>query len=262
MNDPKHYICIIGAIGEEIAGIKQRMQIEQSLALGHARVFIGRWQGVDLLLVRSGVGRARARQALAQVCDSHAVGFILSIGYAGGLDPSLNVGDLVIADKVFDHPSDATDEKSLRGEIISTALVSQAMALPRPADTVVVRGALLTVDRVVPDPAAKKELGSRYPVQAVDMETTELAREAAARNIPFLSIRSITDTVNQQLLDCAHLVKADGEVSKLKAGWHVLTHPGDLKNMVALRGHAQKATARLTEFLMLYLKNHKAGENT
>ena len=87
-------------------------------------------------------------------------------------------------------------------------------------------------------------------------------REAEARNIPFLSIRSITDTADQQLLDYAHLVKADGEVSKLKAGWHVLTHPGDLKSLVALRGHAQKATARLTEFLTLYLENYKAGENT
>ena len=262
MNDPKHFICIIGAIGEEIAGVKQRMKIERSLALGHARVFIGHWQGADLLLVRSGVGRTRARQALAQVCDGHTVGLILSIGYAGGLDSSLNVGDLVIADKAFDHASGSADKKNLREQIISPALVDQAMTLSCSDATVVVRGGLLTVDRVVSDPDAKKRLGSRYPVQAVDMETTELAREAAARNIPFLSIRSITDTVNQQLLDCAHLVKADGEVSKLKAGWHVLTHPGDLKNMVALRGHAQKATARLTEFLMLYLKNHKAGENT
>ena len=262
MNEPRHFICIIGAIGEEIAGVKQRMKIEQSLTLGPARVFLGKWQGVDLLLVRSGVGGVRARQALAQVCDGHAVGLILSIGYAGGLDPDLTVGDLVIADKVFDHETGSAEKKRLRGEVISSALVNQAMTLSCPDDTVVYRGGLLTVDQVVSDPDEKKQLGTRYPVLAVDMETTELVREADARNIPFLSIRSITDTADQELLDCAHLVKADGEVSKLKAGWHVLTHPGDLKSLVELRDHAQKATARLTEFLTQYLKNYKAGENT
>jgi adenosylhomocysteine nucleosidase len=84
------------------------------------------------------------------------------------------------------------------------------------------------------------------------METSALAEEAQTRNLSFISVRAITDTADQELIDCSHLVADDGDVSKLKAGWHVLTHPGDLKGMIELGQHAKIATANLTEFLKPY----------
>jgi len=89
------------------------------------------------------------------------------------------------------------------------------------------------------------------------METSALAEEAQARDIPFISVRAITDTADQELIDCSHLVAENGDVSKLKAGWHVLTHPGDLKGMIELGQHAKLATANLTEFLKPYFKSRE-----
>jgi adenosylhomocysteine nucleosidase len=233
-------IAIIGAIKDEIAGIKNQMQITDTLRWPTGNAFVGEWQGVPIILVRSGMGRDRARRALVEVAERFSLEHVYSIGYAGALNPALEVGDLVVADKVIEIDSSQPDENmksySLDKEIFNTTAAARQRIL-------------LTVDRVVSTPKEKKLLREKYSAVAVDMETSSLAAEAQARNIPFISVRAITDTADQELIDCSRLVAEDGDVSKLKAGWHILTHPGDLKGMIDLGKHAKLATANLTEFL-------------
>ncbi len=241
-------IAIIGAIKDEIAGIKNQMQITDTLRLPTGNAFVGEWQGVPIVLVRSGMGRDRARRALVEVAERYDLKEIISIGYAGALDPSLEVGDLVVADKIIEMDSSRSDEDmksySLNKEILNTT-------------GEIHRKILLTVDRVAATPQEKKKLRQKYSAVAVDMETSALAEEAKARNLSFISVRAITDTADQELIDCSYLVEEDGEVSKLKAGWHVLTHPGDLKGMIELGQHAKIATANLTEFLRQYFESRE-----
>ncbi len=227
-------IAIIGAIKDEIAGIKKEMRITNTLRWPTGNTFAGTWRDAPIVLVRSGMGCDRARRALAEIAGKYTLKRIISIGYAGALDPSLKVGDVVVADQVVYY--ETLKSYSLDGELLGT--------MPE-----VARGTLLTVDQVVATPPEKKALREKYSAVAVDMETFALAEETQARNLPFASVRAITDTADQGLIDCSHLVEADGEVSKLKAGWHVLTHPGDLKGMIDLGKHAKTATASLTEFL-------------
>ena len=203
---------------------------------------------MTIVLVRSGMGRDRARRALAEVAGKWDLEEVISIGYAGALDPSLEVGDLVVADKVVEmdssQPAGEMKSYSLDKEIFNTTAAVRERIL-------------LTVDCVAATPEEKKQLRERYSAVAVDMETSALAEEAKARDLSFISVRAITDTADQELIDCSHLVEEDGDVSKVKAGWHVLTHPGDLKGMIALRQHAITATANLTEFLKLYFNSRK-----
>lgn len=239
-------IAIIGAIKEEIAGIKEEMQITHTLQWKTGNAFVGEWQGAPIVLVRSGMGRDRARHALVEVADKWDLKEVISIGYAGALDPSLEVGDLVVADQVIAPEGSGKTFKcySLEKEIFNTATENRPKAL-------------LTVDRVAATPEEKKRLRERFSAVAVDMETSALVAEAQVRDISFISVRAITDTADQELLDCSHLVEEDGDVSKLRAGWHVLTHPGDLKGMIELGQHAKTATANLTEFLKPYFNSRE-----
>ena len=241
-------IAIIGAIKEEIAGIKQEMQVTHTLRWQTGNAFVGEWQGVSIVLVRSGMGRDRARRALVEIAEKWELKEVISIGYAGALDPSLEVGDLVVADQVIaidtSRPGEEMKSYSLDKEIFKTIAGDHGRIL-------------LTVDRVAATPEDKKQLRDRYSAVAVDMETSALAEEAQARNLSFISVRAITDTADQELIDCSHLVAEDGDVSKLKAGWHVLTHPGDLKGMIELGQHAKIATANLTEFLKPYFNSRE-----
>jgi adenosylhomocysteine nucleosidase len=62
-------------------------------------------------------------------------------------------------------------------------------------------------------------------------------------------VRAISDSVEQEVLDSSSFLGGDGEISKLKAGWYVLTHPGSIASALSLRSQTQQATRNLTEFV-------------
>jgi adenosylhomocysteine nucleosidase len=167
----------------------------------------------------------------------------------------------VVADKVL-RPQQTEDfnfdEKTPAREIIlDTALVNKALLLSCPKEATAHCGTLMTIDRIAGKPEDKKNLGENYSVLAVDMETFELAELTHKKDLPFLSIRAVSDTVNEELFDATDFVEEDGEVSTLKAGWYVLKNPGSLKDLMDLRQRSQLATSNLTRFLSQFLRNFK-----
>ncbi len=239
MND---CIAIFGAVKEEIAGIKRAMNISDHVRLGKTSAWPGKWGKQNIVLVRSGVGKQRAEDAALQVIDRFQPRALISTGYAGAVQPELNVGDLVIADTIL--------EAKEEGKYFSDPdWLGRARNIPCPDGVKTVVGGLLTVNTVIHDSATKRELGKRYSVQAVEMETSAIARVAEEQGLPLLSVRVISDRLDQELLDSSSFLGSDGEISNLKAGWYVLTHPGSIKNALSLRAQTQIATQALTKFL-------------
>jgi len=251
-------ICILGAVRQEISKIRGGMSGREHRKLGNADSWRGTWKGHDILLVRTGMGKAQAREALNRVFADLAVPrLIISTGYAGATDPALSIGDIVVADRVLETPC-ATDEDFSATRPVSEFCVDpvwtdKIMAIPA-VGVKVSRGGLLTVDKPVCSPQAKKAVGERYRVQAVEMETSAMIALAAEKNVAFLSIRAVSDTVEDELIDVSPFVGADGEVSPLQAGWHVLTHPGIIGEVLTLRQHACRATDTLTHCLASFLQ--------
>jgi adenosylhomocysteine nucleosidase len=239
MND---CIAIFGAVKEEIAGIKQAMNISDHIRLGKTSAWPGKWGKQSIVLVRSGVGQQRAEDATLQVIDRFKPSTLVSIGYAGAVQPELNVGDLVIADTII--------KEKKKGEYFPDSdWLNRAKDVACPEGFKAVVGGLLTVDNVIHDSLSKKELGENYSVQAVEMETSAIAKVAEEKNVPILSLRVISDRLDQELLDSSSFLGSDGEISTIKAGWYVLTHPGSIKSALSLRSQTQIATQALTKFL-------------
>jgi len=242
-------VCILAAVREELSDILRQMAVSEKRRLGGAEVWRGSWLGRGLLLVRTGVGRRRASLALTALLETYSPGLIVSMGYAGGTDPALKVGDLLLAERVLDRPDPARPVDETGSFAVDKALAERFAAVAPPAGAALFRGALLTVDEVVSDPEKKRALGISHGALALDMETAALARLALERGVPFISLRAISDAVDDALLDVSPFLQADGEVSKLKAGWYVLTHPGAIGGFLSLKAVAERATARMTEFL-------------
>lgn len=246
-------ICILAAVREELSGILRQMAVSGKRKIGRADLWSGSWQGRPLLLVRTGVGHRRASLALSEVLRSHQPGLIVSIGYAGGADPALRVGDLLLAETILEPPGgewSAGDGKSPPARFdIDAALAARFAAVTPPEGVTLHRGALLTVGQVVTGPENKRALGARYGACALDMETAALARLARDSGLPFISLRAISDAADDALMDVSPFLEKDGEVSKLKAGWYVLTHPTAIGTLRSLQVVARQATARMTDFL-------------
>ena len=240
-------IAILGAVTEEIAGIKREINISDRVRLDKSEAWFGKYQGRNIVLVRTGVGRKRAQNATQQVIDKFNPEVIISMGYAGALTEGLNVGDMFVASTILSPESDSNsfemdDPKNLKW-------LELAKNTPPPENVKLKIGRLITVDMVVHTPKAKKELGSRFRAEAVEMETLEIALLTRVNKIAFISIRGISDAVNHELIDCSSFLDSDGELSKLRAGWYVLTHPKSLKNAFSLRSNTQIATQNLTDFI-------------
>jgi adenosylhomocysteine nucleosidase len=248
----KEPIFILGALREEISQIRKLMVVKEQLKAGHADVWLGVWEGVHIVLVRTGMGKECALDSLKKVLSSALPAIVLSIGYAGALDLKLKVGDLVIADKVLELDQATSFAKSFP---VNPEQQDLFKMLTSQEQLVVYKGTLLTVNQVISDSSAKQKLGSSHKALAVDMETSSLIAHCIEKKIPLISVRAISDTMEQSLINTNSFIDNEGRVSKIRAGWYVVTHPNSIKSFISLRSQSQKATSNLTEIIGLFLRN-------
>jgi adenosylhomocysteine nucleosidase len=141
------------------------------------------------LLTISGMGSEAATWAARSLADAGATALV-SWGMAGGLDPSLAAGTLILPTEII----------ALNGSAIPTSRpwrerLSAAVSPHRPA----VPGKLVTSTRAVGSVADKAALFRQTGAAAVDMESLAIAEVALSRHLPFLAVRVIVDSARDVL---------------------------------------------------------------
>ena len=227
---------------EEASLIKGRMEINDRPSFGHAKGFIGTWQGRQILVVQSGVGKKRARIVLEQVFDVYSPTLVISCGFAGGLNSDLKLGDVLVADTVIDI-TDKSNKVLDSSEVLKAKEMSSGFSFP------VYSGPLITSDVAICIPEEKRKLGDQNSALGVDMETSALLEVTSQRLIPLVSIRVISDTVDQELANFSPCFDENGNVSKMKAGWYILTNPSLIPMAMSLKSQMPLAVKNMTEFL-------------
>ena len=169
---------------------------------------------------------------------------IVALGFAGGLDPTLKVGDLVTATQIQEEsgpPIECDREMLARVQTIASEVGCRLL----PA---------YTSRRPVCTSAEKLDLFDRTGASFVTMEDYYFAKEASRLGVPFISIRAVVDTADQfvppQMADIG-----GGSVTSqaISGASYAVTHPWDLPALIALRSGASKATDTLERFLQAYL---------
>jgi adenosylhomocysteine nucleosidase len=141
------------------------------------------------LLAVSGMGPSAAAAGAQQLLEAGATALV-SFGVAGGLDPTLEPGALVLPDEVIS--ADGARRTTARGW---RELVASAVANRYPAS----HGALLTCREPLCSPADKARAFRETGAVAVDMEGFAIAEIAANRGLPFLAVRSVLDAAADTL---------------------------------------------------------------
>ena len=143
-------------------------------------------------------------RALLTVFDPTTIRGVVSFGVAGGLDPSLKSGDVVVATEVV-----AGDARWLAGLSFTEGQIA-SIALGRRR---VVRGGLAGAEEVVAGQSCKAALRSETGALAVDMESHIAAAYAAEAGLPFAALRVISDPAGRALPALARTaIKPNGEV--------------------------------------------------
>ncbi len=184
-------------------------------------------------------------RALLTVFDPATIRGVISFGVAGGLDPTLKSGDIVVATEVM-----AGDARWLAGLSLSEDQIA-GIALGRRR---VVRGGLAGVEEVVAAQSCKAALRSVTGAAAVDMESHIAAAYAAENDLPFAALRVISDPATRALPALARTaIKPNGDIDLRMIFQGVVRNPRSLRALVSTGidfNRALKSLRGCREFLL------------
>ena len=195
---------IIGAREIEVNRIKEQMEDVSVTDKAGMSFFEGKWNGNDVVVVRSGIGKVNAAVCAQILADTFHADAIINTGIAGSLKNEINIGDIVLSTDAIQHDMDAqgfgyapgvipqmevsdfqADEK-----LIELAKKCCAEVCP---DIQVFTGRVVSGDQFISDKKKKEWLSSQFEGLCAEMEGAAIAQAAYLNHVPFLIIRAISD---------------------------------------------------------------------
>ena len=198
------------------------------------------------LLILSGMGRERARQAAQKLVEAGA-DCLAGFGTAGALAPALRPGDLVLAQEV----SEAGKKYAASAEL--TASVRERLS--RNGITVHT-GTLACAAEPVATVEAKRDLFAQTGAIAADMESAGVLDAARRNGLPAFALRVIIDAAHVALPD-AVLRRVDefGEVDAPGLALDLARSPGQIPAVIRLACAARRAGRTMTQAAILLLRH-------
>jgi adenosylhomocysteine nucleosidase len=175
-------VAILAPMQSELRPFVRFLSLKRARS-GAGALLSGAIGRVDVVATTTGIGTRAAARAAARMLDSTHVDHLIVVGIAGGIGPTVDIGDLVVPDLVIDLSTGTEHRPTLLG---STAP----------------RGTLVTSDELLVDPAEVAHL-ERQGVIAIDMETAAIAAVCEERHCPWSVFRAISDRADDGSSDPA-----------------------------------------------------------
>lgn len=197
-------IGIIGAMHEEIVELKGNLKNIEEREIAGMLFMKGKLNEKEVVLVESGIGKVNAAICTTILINEFKSKKVIFTGVAGGVNPILNVGDIVISADLIQHDVDVTAFGCKYGEIprmdnyifkadeiLSEKAYQAAKYLFK--DKNIVKGRVLSGDQFVSSAEKTKWFQDTFNGDCVEMEGASVAHVCYLFNIPYVVIRSISD---------------------------------------------------------------------
>lgn len=198
-------IGIIGAMQIEIEGLKAIMSEVTSETISGIAFFSGKVGNTKIVTAVAGVGKVNAAVTAQTMILRYNVNSLINIGVAGGLDKSLKIGDVVIADRVAEHDMDTTALGDEPGFITGLdkvymecdkKLVNKIQAATKELGIHSITGTIVSGDQFVSRDDQRKKLTEIFGGAAAEMEGASIGHVCTMGNVPFCVLRAISDGAN------------------------------------------------------------------
>jgi adenosylhomocysteine nucleosidase len=217
-------IGILAAMPEEVRHLGQALSIDDKTVRGGYAFRQGRLDDVPVVLVEAGIGKVNTSLVATLLLDHFGCRLALLTGVAGGLDPAVGIGDVVIADQLVQHDYGAVVDGGIRPYRPGAAPVGEPRdplaysleppirallhrtldgfvlpALPAAAAGGTARqpairfGTILSGDQFINCETTRQRLFKRFTAQAVEMEGAALAQVAEQFKVPCIDVRCVSD---------------------------------------------------------------------
>lgn len=219
---------IIAAMKEEMQEIENIM-IDKEYKNIYELCFIqGKINNTQVVLVEAGVGKVNAARTTQILIDKFNIKGIINVGSAGSSNDELQIGDIVIGKKLVQHDFDITAFGHPKGYIsnVGKYIESDNSLIQKMEYTIskiknndfnIKVGTIASGDIFCTEIKMKEKIRGKFDADAIEMEGAAIAHVCKLDNIPFIIIRSISDTPNGEnnLTFEAFLEKASKRCAKI-----------------------------------------------
>ncbi len=216
-------IGLICAIPQELVDLRAALDQDRRTEIGGFRFDQGRIEGRPVVLAEAGIGKVNTATVATLLATRFDADILVFSGVAGGLDPTLAIGDVVVATRAIQHDCGVIESERVQPyqaghvpffnptrelgypiaadlleriegplqDITLAPLSTDAGGSGRPAQLVF--GTILAGDQFINCEATRERLHREFQAHAVAMEGGALAQVAARMELPWLEIRALSD---------------------------------------------------------------------
>ncbi|WP_071130990.1 5'-methylthioadenosine/adenosylhomocysteine nucleosidase [Enterococcus timonensis] len=200
-------IGIIGAMAEEILLLQETLQDVATIDVLGRNYFTGQYLQHEIIFVESGIGKVMSAVTTTILVEKFGAELIINTGSAGGIGAGLQVGDVVIAEKLAYFDADVTGFGYAYGQMPGQPLyyetaqniLQKAQIAAKAVGQNVRSGLIVTGDSFVDHPEKITVIQKHFPeALACEMEGAAIAQAASSLHVPHLVIRAISDTADHE----------------------------------------------------------------
>lgn len=237
---------LICAIPQERVDLKAVLDHQETVDIGGLDFDRGRLDGHDVVLAEAGIGKVNTAVVATLLASKFGVNLLAFSGVAGGLDPDLAIGDLVIAKRAIQHDCGVIEDdgltpyqaghvpffnpteqlgyeaeasmiariESVLAGLVFTPLATEAGGSGKRAK--IAYGTILAGDQYIHSETTRERLHQTFDAKAVAMEGGAMAQVAERFGLPWLEIRALSDLAGaDSRFDFSRFVDAVAERSAI-----------------------------------------------
>lgn len=195
-------IGIIGAMEEEVVLLRSKLEDRKDRTIAGCEFHEGRINGVDVVLLKSGIGKVNAAIGTTLLIQLFSPDRIINTGSAGGFYQSLSVGNIVISTEVRYHDVDATVFGYEYGQVPQMpafyqpdeSLIEVAEQAAKEVGIHSQKGLIVSGDSFMSDEARVEDIKKLFnEPYCAEMEAGAIAQVCQQFEVPFVIIRSLSD---------------------------------------------------------------------
>jgi adenosylhomocysteine/aminodeoxyfutalosine nucleosidase len=197
-------LAIMGAMEEEIEPLLAYFDKVEVTEYAKNKYYEVNYKGLDIVIAYSKIGKVFASLTASTMIQKFGCDTLLFTGVAGGINPKLKIGDLIIADKLCQHDLDITAFGHPYGYVpggavcimTDTVLQQTAIDVAKEKNIEMLVGTIATGDQFVADNSKKEFIENTFHADALEMEGASVAVVCDSLDVPFLILRAISDTAD------------------------------------------------------------------
>lgn len=218
---PEPITAVLGAFEPELQLLRQSLEQPEIKIIHGISFATGRLNGRQVVIAETGIGKTNAAMTTAFILAYFKPQQVLFSGIAGGVNPDLNPGDIVIARQTIHHDYGWVTFQQQQTRQTRNAITKEMNPAFFPADTALLRlaqetagrvrfeavqgqknapsvrvGTVVTGDVFVSSEDKVRQLRNEFGADATEMEGAAVAQVCYQLQVPCLVIRSLSDKAN------------------------------------------------------------------